>query len=253
MDQQKKLTFMGHLHEVRRRLLYCLIAVGITTVGSFFFARHIFDFLASRAPADVPLIYTQVTEMLGIYIKVALYCGIALALPFIVYQAIMFIAPALTRREQGHMYPLLLGVAFFFIAGVAFTYFILFPPALNFLLDPPAFLGGGIAEPMISIGNYVSLLVRLMFWIGVVFEIPILMLMLSRLGIVSPGWLLGKWKWSVLIAFLLGALITPTMDPINQTLVAIPVVLLYGIGVLLAWIARPQRKRIALPEAQAGP
>jgi len=244
---------MGHLHEVRRRLLFCLIAVGITTTGSFFFARHIFEFLASRAPADIPLIYTQVTEMLGIYIKVALYCGIGLALPFIVYQAIMFVAPALTRREKRHMYPLLLGVALFFIAGVSFTYFILLPPALNFLLDPPALFGGDIAEPMISIGNYISLLVRLMFWIGVVFEIPILMLMLSRLGIVSPGWLLGKWKWSVLVAFLLGALITPTMDPINQTLVAVPIVLLYGIGILLAWIARPQRKHVALPEAQVEP
>lgn len=250
MDQQKKLTLMGHLHEVRRRLFYSVIAVGITTIGSFFFARYIFEYLASRAPADIPLIYTHVTEMLGIYIKVALYCGIALALPFIIYQVIMFIAPALTRREKGYMYPLLLGVVLFFIAGVAFTYLILLPPALNFLLDPPPIFGGDIAQPMISIGDYVSLLVRLMFWIGVVFEIPMLMLMLSRLGIVSPKWLLGKWKWSILIAFLLGALITPTMDPVNQTLVAVPIVMLYGIGILLAWIARPQSKRIALTEAR---
>lgn len=241
---------MGHLREVRRRLLFSVIAVGITTIGSFFFARYIFEFLASRAPADIPLIYTQVTEMLGIYIKVALYCGIALALPFIIYQVVMFIAPALTRREKRHMYPLLLGVALFFIAGVAFAYFILLPPALNFLLDPPPVFGGDIAQPMISIGNYISLLIKLMFWIGVVFEIPILMLMLSRLGIVSPEWFLRKWKWSILLAFVLGALITPTMDPINQTLVAVPIVFLYGIGILLAWIARPQRKRVALPQAQ---
>jgi len=240
---------MGHLREVRRRLIVCVIAVTLTTGVSFFFVGHVFDFFKSRAPEDVTIIFTGVTEMLGTYIRVALYCGIAVALPFIIFQVVMFVAPALTRAEKRYAYTLLPGAALFFIAGVSFAYFILLPPALNFLLG----FGGDIAIPMISIGNYTSVLVKLMFWIGAVFEIPLVMYFLGKLGIVSPTWLLKKWKWSVLLAFLLGAIITPTMDPVNQTLVALPIVVLYLLGTLLVWIAQPSKKRVALPEAPAEP
>jgi len=240
---------MGHLREVRRRLLVCVIAVTLTTGASFFFVPQVFDFFKSRAPEDVTLIFTGVTEMLGAYIRVALYCGIALALPFIIYQVVMFVAPALTRTEKRYVYTLLPGAALFFITGVGFAYFILLPPALNFLLT----FGRDIAEPMISIGNYTSVLVKLIFWIGVVFEIPLVMYFLGKLRVVSPGWLLRKWKWSFLGAFLLGAIITPTMDPVNQTLVALPIVVLYLVGILLVWISQPSKKRVALPEAQAEP
>ncbi len=219
-------------------MLYCAIAVAITTALSFVFVRHVFDFLLSRAAPDITFIYTRVTEMLSTYIEVAIYCGLALALPLITYQAIMFILPALTRSERRHLFWLLSGVVVCFISGVAFTYFILLPPMLNFLLA----FGSDIAQPMISIGNYVSVVVRLIFWIGIVFEIPIVMYFLSRLGIVSPEWLLKNWRWSFIVAFALGAVITPTMDPLNQTLVASPIVLLYFIGILLARLARRGRE-----------
>lgn len=234
MNEQERLTFTGHLGELRRRLVYSLIGVAITTGLSFFFVGEIFEFFKSRAPADVALIYTGVTEMLGTYFKVAIYCGVALALPFLIYQVMMFVSPALTRSERKNVTLLLIAVAFCFISGVMFTYFILLPPALDFLLT----FGTDIAEPMISIGNYVSVLVRLLFWIGVVFNIPIVMYFLSRIGIVSPSWLAKNWKWSFLFAFLLGAVITPTMDPFNQALVAAPIIVLYFIGIALAQLAR---------------
>jgi len=249
MEQQKKLTIMGHLRELRRRLLICVIAVTLTTGASFFMVGHVFEFFKSRAPADVTIIYTGVTEMLGAYIKVALYCGVALALPFIIYQVVMFVSPALTRTEKRYMYTLLPAAVVFFVAGVGFAYYILLPPALNFLLS----FGGDIAEPMISIGNYTSVLVKLMFWIGVVFEIPLVMYFLGKLRVVSSGWLLKKWKWSFLIAFALGAIITPTMDPVNQTLVALPIVVLYLLGTLLVWIGQPSKKHVPVPQARAEP
>lgn len=244
MVEQGTLTFTGHLRELRRRIAYCLGAVVVTTGLSFLFVREIFEFFQSRAPGEVTIIYTGVTEMLTTYIKLAIYCGVALALPFLIYQAMLFIAPGLTRSERKNVTLLLIAVVLFFSCGVVFTYLILLPPALNFLLT----FETDIAEPMISIGNYISVLVRLIFWVGVMFNIPVLMYFLSRIGIVSPSWLARNWKWSFLVAFALGAVITPTMDPFNQTLVAAPIFVLYLLGIALAQLARRgKRKRSLVP------
>jgi len=247
MAEQDKLTFTSHLGELRRRLTYCVIGVVVTTGVSFVFVRDIFHFFQSRAPADVPIIYTGVTEMLGTYIKLGIYCGVAMALPFLLYQAMLFIAPGLTRRETKNVILLLVGVVLFFICGVVFTYYILLPPAMGFLLN----FGTDIAEPMISIGSYVSVVVRLTFWIGVVFNLPVLMYFLSRIGILNPSWLARNWKWSFLVAFALGAVITPTMDPFNQTLVAAPIIVLYFMGIALAQLARRGKKERNVVPAMA--
>lgn len=247
MSVQKTLTLTGHLGELRRRLTYSVIGVVITTGISFIFVKEIFDFFKSRAPADVTIIYIGVTEMLSTYIKLAIYCGVAMALPFLIYQAMLFVAPALTRRETKNVTMLLVGVVICFISGTVFTYLILLPPAMNFLLD----FSTDIAEPMISIGSYVSVVVRLTFWVGVVFNLPILMFFLSKIGIVNPNWLARNWKWSFLFAFGLGAVITPTMDPFNQTLVAAPIVVLYFIGIALAQLARRGKKESNVVPATA--
>jgi len=239
MAEQEKLTVSGHLGELRRRLTYCVIGVVITTGFSFFFVRDIFEFLKSRAPEDVNIVYIGVTEMLGTYIKLAIYCGVTMALPFLLYQVMVFVAPGLTRSERKNVTMLLVGVVLFSICGAVFTYFILLPPALGFLLN----FSTDIAEPMISIGSYISVVTRLIFWVGMVFNLPILMYFLSRIGILDPSWLARNWKWSFLVAFALGAVITPTMDPINQTLVAAPIVVLYFAGIALAQFARRGKKK----------
>jgi sec-independent protein translocase protein TatC len=240
MGQEKKLTITEHLQELRGRLLKSFIAVGAGTVVSFFFVEKFFQLL-TRPAGGVELIYIEVTEMLGTYIKVALLGGVVLALPVVVYQAVMFIAPALTPREKRVLYTYLPGVTVAFVTGVLFGYFVLLPPALKFLFT----FGSDIAAPQIRIGNYISVVTTLLFWLGVSFETPFLMMILSRMGIVSPQKFARFRKFAILSAFILGGLITPTMDPINQGLVALPIVVLYEAGILLAKLVARKEPRSA--------
>ena len=236
MEQEKRLTLIGHLEELRKRLLWSVIAVAVGIIASFPLAPHIFDILKSRAEG-INLIYTHVTEMLGIYIKVALYCGIALALPYLIYQLVMFLSPALRDREKKYIYFSLPIVFILFAAGVCFAYFIFLPPALKFLLT----FGGSIAQPMISVGNYVSVVVKLLFSVGLVFEIPLVITLLAKIGVVSPQKLAHGRKWAVLAAFVLAAIITPTVDPVNQTLIAAPIVVLYELSIGLSKLVYPRK------------
>ena len=149
----------------------------------------------------------------------------------------MFVSPALSWREKKYIYLALPWITFMFIGGVAFGYFVLLPPALKFLIT----FGSDIATPMIKIGNYISLVTRLLVALGIVFEIPVVITFLSRLGVVSPQMLSRVRKWAFLAAFVLGAIITPTFDPINQTLVAAPLIILYEISIWLAKLVYRRR------------
>jgi sec-independent protein translocase protein TatC len=224
-------------------LLLCVIVLFVTISASFYPTKYVIGFLKNRAP-DVQLIYTKPTEMIVTYIKVSLYLGVAVAMPFIVYQALMFLSPALTRKEKRYLYTLIPAIAFCFVAGVAFAYFVLLPPGLRFLLS----FGSDIAEPMISVGAYIGLITTLIFWVGVVFEIPVVMYFISKLGIISPAWFARKRKWAFVGAFVLSAIITPTVDPVNQTLVAMPIIVLYEIGIWVSRLARVKRKAVVATE-----
>lgn len=240
MGQDKKLSITEHLQELRSRLIKSAIALAVGIVISFPLAFYVFDILKSRAPSDMNLVFINVTEMLGTYMKVALYCGIALSLPYLIYQVVMFFAPALNSKEKRYLYFSMPLVVILFAAGVCFAYFIFLPPALKFLLT----FGSGIAQPMITVSNYVSVLVRLLLAVGLVFEIPLVITLLAKLGVVSPQKLAKGRKWAVLAAFVLGAIITPTVDPVNQTLIAAPIIVLYELSIWLAKLAYP-RKAVA--------
>ena len=240
MSKDKRLTITGHLIEIRQRLTISVIVLVITVIVAFVFYEEIFHFLIAPA-GDVPLIYTEMTEMLSTTMKVSLAGGVVLAMPFFIYQFIMFVSPALTRREKKYVYIALPWIALMFAGGVAFAYLILLPPALKFLLT----FGGDIATPQIKIGNYITLVTRLLVAVGVVFEIPVVITFLSRLGIVTPQWLSRKRKWAFIGAFILAAIITPTMDPINQALVAVPLVVLYEISILLSKLVYRRRAQAA--------
>ena len=237
----KQMTFTGHLAELRQRLIKSVIALVITTIIAFIFARYIFDFLIAPAPDDISLIYIEMTGMIATYFKVALMGGVVLAMPLLVYQGIMFVSPALTRREKKYVYMALPWITLMFIAGFAFGYFILLPPATNFLLS----FMTDVARPEIKIDNYVSIVTRLLLAIGVVFQTPVIITFLARLGIVKPEWLARKRRWAIVVAFILAAVITPTFDPINQSLVAIPLIILYEISIWLAKIAYRKRAEVA--------
>ncbi len=179
--------------------------------------------------------------------KVSLVTGLVLAFPIILYQIVLFVAPGLTPREKRYLYGFLPGVLLSFAAGAAFGYYVLIPPAINFLIN----FGGDIAEPTIRIGNYINLVVMLLFWMGVVFETPAVMFLLAKLRVVSPQGF-SKWRrhW-VVVAFVLGAIITPTFDPINQTLVAGPLIVLYEVGIWLSKLAVRGQGRAPSPVPQA--
>jgi sec-independent protein translocase protein TatC len=235
MAQNSEISVRSHLLELRNRLVISAIALVLGTGVAFVFHQHIFNFL--MVPAEGfesiqgnKLIFTQITEMIGITMKVSILGGFVLASPVILWQLVIFVSPGLTKREKRFLMLLAPGGTICFIAGMAFGYFVLLPPGLKFLMT----FGSDIASPMIRIGNYVNLVIRLLFWLGVAFETPLVMFFLSKIGIVSANTFAKGRRYSIVIAFILGALITPTFDPVNQTLVAIPIALLYEAGIWLA-------------------
>jgi sec-independent protein translocase protein TatC len=234
------LPFRAHLEEFRNRLVKSTIAVVIATVFSFIFAKDIFFLLESRA-GNIKLIYIEMTEMVETYFQVAIISGLILALPYLIYQLVMFIRPGLTRKEKTYLYILLPGVVLSFAAGALFGYFVLIPPAAEFLVS----FGSDIATPQIRVGNYVSLMARLLFAIGLCFEMPLLMFFLAKIHILNPALLTRYRKVAFVGAFIIGAIITPTFDPVNQALVALPLYILYEVGIILAKIARHGEKKQA--------
>lgn len=244
---ERQLSISQHLLELRKRILISGAAVLIGTVVALIFYEDIVELLLR--PADelssdegpARLIYTELTEMIAVTVRVSILGGLILAFPVVLYQAIMFVAPGLTKRERRFLLTFMPGVILSFVGGVAFGYFVLIPPAVNFLLS----WGSDLATPMIRIGNYVSIMVTLLFWLGLVFETPVVMFLLAKLGVVS--WrTYAKWRrYWILVAFILGALITPTFDPVNQALVAAPLIVLYELGIWLSRFAARSRTQSA--------
>ena len=236
---------MAHLAEIKTRLFRSVIAVIITSIICFIFADKIFQILIWPVKGT-QFIFVDMTEMVGVYMKVCITAGIILAMPYLIYHLLMFITPALKPKEKRGIFVVLPMIVFMFLAGVAFSYFVMLPPALNFLTT----FGSNIAEPQIRITSYVSVVTRLMLASGVIFELPVISTFLARIGVITGEWLASKRKFAFIMAFVLGAIITPTSDPINQCLVALPLIVLYELSI---WLAKLVRKKntdpeLALPE-----
>ena len=247
---EKKLSVLGHIAELRKRLIRSVIAVVLTAILSFIFFEQIFNILTSPAPQDINLIYIEMTEMIGTIMRVCLISGIILAMPYLTYELIMFVSPALTGKEKRYVYLILPWIALMFAAGVAFAYFIVIPRVTGFLLT----FGSEIATPQIKIGNYISIVSRLLLAVGLVFEMPVLTTFLARIGILKAKWLSDRRRTAIILAFILAAIITPTIDPINQSLIAAPLVVLYELSI---WLAKLVHKKepavdtsISSPESQ---
>ena len=244
MSSESGMSFQEHITELRRRVMYSSIAVLVTTIIAFVFHEQVLSLLMQPAqgftniPSGKP-IYTDLTEFISTAMKASLLVGLSAALPFVLFQMVMFVSPGLSPSERRYLYGLIPAVIIAFILGAAFGYRVLFPPAIHFLLS----FGNDIATPYIRIGNYVSLMISLLLWMGIVFETPIVLFFLSRIGIVTPRQLGRQRRYAVVVAFILGALITPTFDPINQTLVALPIIVLYEVGIWLAKFGARQRNR----------
>ena len=238
--RDRELTILQHLGELRRRVIICVLALIAGSAVGFAFFREIIELLLQPA-RDLDagqLIVIEVTELLTTSIKVSFFAGFILAFPVVLYQVIRFIAPGLTAKERRYLLGFLPGAMLAFTAGVAFGYFVLTPPALHFLLT----FGDDVATPMIRISNIVNLMIRLLFWMGIAFETPLVMYLLAQLGIVTARSLSRFRRYWVVVAFILGAIITPTVDPFNQALVAVPLLLLHELGILLAKLAGRSRR-----------
>ena len=226
------MPLMDHLREFRTRLIRAFIAMFITTGISFVFAKQVFIVLLDPL-GDVTVQALKPTESIGNYMKVALLCGVILAMPVIVYQLARFIAPGLTKKERRYLYLLVPGATLCFVTGVAFAYFVMLPAALPFL---GSFMAD-LIEQNWAIGEYLSFVTSLLFWIGVAFELPLFVYFLAKAGVIDAQMLSKNRKYALVAIAVLAAVITPTVDPLNMALVMGPLIVLYEIGVLLARIA----------------
>ena len=246
--RDEKIPLRQHLLELRKRLTWSAVSLLICTGTAFAFHQQILTLLMEPAqgfagiPNEKP-VYTDLTEFIGAAMKASLLVGIFASLPIILYQMVMFVAPGLKPKERRYLYLLLPVSLLAFAGGATFGYRILFPPAVGFLLS----FGSDVATPYIRIGSYVGLMISLLFWMGIVFETPVVLFFLSKIGVVTPQFLAKHRRLAIVIAFILGAFITPTFDPVNQSFVAIPIIVLYEVGIWLAKLGNRDKKR-ASPE-----
>ena len=195
-------SLLQHLGELRRRVFVCVLAVVVGSGAAFPFWERIVELLARQGP-DVQLIAIELTETLSTSIKVSLFAGFVLASPVIIYQVVMFVAPGLTGKEKRFLLAFMPGVLLAFAAGVAFSYFVLLPPLLGFLIGH----GSDLVDIQLRVSNFVSNLIRLMFWMGLAFETPLVMYLLAQLGLVTARSLARFRRYWVVVAFVLAAII----------------------------------------------
>ncbi|WP_072620638.1 twin-arginine translocase subunit TatC [Spirulina major] len=224
-----EMSIFEHLEELRLRLFVSLIAVAIACVGCFLAVRPLVEWLEQPAQ-DVKFLQLAPGEFFFVSFKVAGYSGLIISSPFIIYQVIKFVLPGLTRRERRLLGPAVLASGVLFFAGLAFSYWVLTPAALSFFIS----YGADVVEQAWSIESYFEFVLVLMFCTGLVFQVPVLQLILGQLGIVSSGQMLQSWRYVILVAVILGAILTPSTDPVTQSLLAGAVLGLYfgGIGVV---------------------
>ncbi len=234
---QRELTILQHLGELRRRLIISVVALLVGTAITFPLWEQIVEQLVRSVP-DVNLIAVELTETLSTSVKVSMVGGFVLAFPIILYNVVMFVAPGLTRREKGYLFAFLPVSLLAFGTGVAFGFFVLLPPLLNFLTGH----GSDIIEIQPRVGSIVGQLLRLLFALGVAFETPLVMYLLAILGVVTAQKFAKFRRYWMVVAFILAAIITPTIDPVNQAIVAGPLMILYEIGILFARFAGRARR-----------
>lgn len=228
-----EMSFLAHLDELRKRLIVIFVTLIVAFLVCWSFAPAIFELiqepLVSQMPDDGKLAYTRLTAPFFLYMKVAFLAGTFLAAPVILLQLWLFIRPGLYKRERRYAVPFIFFSSFFFIAGGYFGYRVVLPMACKFFIEL-----GQRFDDVITIDEYFSFAGRMMLGMGLVFETPILIFFLARFGIVTPEFLLRNFKYAVLIIFIIAAIITPTPDMVTQSALAVPMLVLYLLGIVVA-------------------
>lgn len=247
-DTQQPL--LEHLIELRRRLLYCVAALLVTFFASFYFSKEIYGFLVHplAAAGQNKIIFTQIFGAFFVQLKVAFFAAMMLSFPVIATQLWQFVAPGLYRQEKKALLPFLLATPVLFIAGASLAYFVAIPTALHFLLGYQGDLGGGVhQEALPEAEKYLDFVMQFLFAFGITFLLPVLLMLLERSGIVTYEQLKSAWRYAVVAAFAIAAVLTPP-DVGSQLLLAFPLIGLYFLSLAGIWFTR--RRRPA-PEAEA--
>jgi sec-independent protein translocase protein TatC len=226
---EAEMSFFDHLEELRQRIFYAIIAVAIGAIGCFVYAKQIVQVLEIPAQG-IEFLQLAPGEYFFVSVKVAGYCGLLVASPVVLYQIIQFVVPGLTRRERQLVLPVVIGSSVLFVAGIAFAYYALIPAALDFLIG----YGEDVVKQAWSIDRYFEFVLVLLFATGLLFELPVIQILLSLLGILSSELMLSGWKSVIVGSMVVGAIVTPSTDPLTQSLLAGAILALYfgGIGVV---------------------
>jgi len=244
--------FLDHLEELRRRLVYSAAAVAVGFLACWGFREQIYAVMQKPIMTALKangmsekLVYLNPTDPINLYLKVSALAGLFLTSPFVLYQVWMFISPGLYRNEKRYVVPFMVSTIALFTCGGYFGYRIVYPRALNILIDY-----GKQFQPMITIGEYTSLFLSIILGMGLVFEMPILIFFLALMGIVSPAFMVKNFRYAIMIIFIIAAIVTPP-DVVNMCIFAAPMLALYAISIGVAWLVHPKQRQ-ARREKAAG-
>jgi len=240
------MSLLQHLEELRRRIIYSLLAVAVCTVAAWWWVRDIYALVAkpvtvvlAKNKIDPHLVYQNPTDPFNMYMKVGIMAGLFIASPYLLYQLWMFISPGLYRNEKRFIVPFLFLSVGLFLSGGYFGYKIVFPVALDFLITTY----GSDFKAMITIPEYTSLFLTIILGLSIIFELPIVLGFLAMMGVVNAKFLFRHIRGAVLFFFVIAAILTPTTDILNMTIYAAPMILLYLLSIGIAWLVHPKQRR----------
>src|SRR5690349_14088704 len=244
-ESMPTMGFLDHLEELRRRIIYSIISVAVGFCICWWkveriydvMQRPIMDALKSNGMAE-KLVYLNPTEPFNLYLKIAALAGLFLTSPFVLYQVWMFISPGLYRKEKKYVVPFMVSTITLFAAGGYFGYKIVYPAALTFLIN-----FGKQFQPMITIGEYTSLFLSIILGMGLIFEMPILVFFQTLMGIISAGVMWKNFRYSILVIFIIAAIVTPTTDILNMCIFAAPMTAEYALSIGGAWLVHPKQRK----------
>jgi sec-independent protein translocase protein TatC len=250
-EEEARMTFLEHLDELRKRLIRAVTAILIIAVVCFVFSERLFSILSAPVvkllPKDASLVFTSLPDPFFIYLKVSVIAGIFVALPYVLFELWRFIYPGLHKHERRMAVPFIVIATALFYAGAAFAYFLVFPAAFKFFLSYQT----ADLKPMIAIREYVSLVMLLVLAFGAIFETPVVIVFLGLLGAFDSSFLKRGRRYFIVLAFVIAAMLTPTPDVINQTLMAVPLLFFYEVGIwVLVLFERKRERELAAEPAE---
>ena len=244
-EEMTGMSFLEHLEELRRRIIYSFLYIVAGFSICWWFHEQIFSLMQkpivqalANHGMDTKLVYLNPTDAFNMYLKVAFLAGVFVASPFVLYQVWAFISPGLYRHERRYVLPFMFSTVGLFLAGGYFGYKMVFPAALDFLIG-----WSSQFKPMVTIGEYTDLFLTIIAGLGIVFEMPILVFFLSLMGILTAGWMWRNLRYSILVIFIIAAVITPTTDIMNMCIFAAPMIVLYLGSIAIAWFVHPAQRR----------